>query len=139
MILDHEKALSEIACVSFDLPLGVDVQCSTGSTALKKAAEVKRKAEALSPHAAISVIPIHGEEEYGKFLSCGAEEFTFYDVDSKTEVTLKYAEIRKIKNGYGGYNFVRGRHTDRTKGVIVTLAFVAALGALIGAVASAKD
>jgi hypothetical protein len=105
----------------------------------KKAAEVKRKAETLSPHSAISVIPIHGEEEYGNFLSSGTDELTFYDIDRKTEVTLKYAEIQKIKDGYGGYNSVRGRHTDRTKVVIVVLAVAGALGALIGAAASAKN
>jgi hypothetical protein len=105
----------------------------------KKAAEVKHKAETLSPHSAISVIPIHGEEEYGNFLSSGTDELTFYDIDRKTEVTLKYAEIRKIKDGYGGYNSVRGRHTDRTKVAIVVVAVAGALGALIGAAASAKN
>jgi hypothetical protein len=105
----------------------------------KKAAEIKRKADTLSPHSAISVIPIHGEEEYGNFLSSGAEELTFYDVDRKAEVTLKYAEIKKIREGYGGYNSLRGRHTDRTKTTIVVVAVVGALGALIAAAASAKN
>lgn len=106
----------------------------------KKAASVKRKAEALTPHAPISVIRIHAEEEYGNFVSCGEESFTFYDVDSKTEVTLKYADVRKIKDGYGGYSSIRGRHTDRTKGVIVTIAVIGGvLGILIGAAATAKD
>lgn len=105
----------------------------------KKAAEVKRKAETLSPNSAISVIPTHGEEEYGNFLSSGAEELTFYDVDRKTEVTVKYAEIKKIKNGYSGYNSVHGRHTDRTKVVIAVVAVAGVLGALIGAAASAKN
>lgn len=105
----------------------------------KKAAAVKRKADTLGPHSAISVIPIHGEEEYGNFLSSSAEELTFYDVDRKTEVTLKYIEIQKIKNGYGGYNSMSGRHTDRTKAVIAVVAVLGVLGALIGAVASAGN
>ena len=105
----------------------------------KNAAAVKRKADTLRLHAPISVIPIHGEEEYGNFLSSDAEEFAFYDVDRKTEVTLKYADVRKIKDGYGGYNSVRGRHTDRTKTIIVVVAVIGGLGALIGAAASAKN
>lgn len=105
----------------------------------KKAAAVKRKADTLSLHSPISVIPIHGEEEYGNFVSSDAEEFTFYDVDRKTEVTFKYADVRKIKDGYGGYNSIRGRHTDRTKTIIIVVAVVGALGALIGAAASAKN
>jgi hypothetical protein len=104
-----------------------------------KAAAVKRKADTLAPHAPISVISIHAEEEYGNFVSGNAEGFTFYDVDRKTEVTLKYADVRKIKDGYGGYNSLRGRHTDRTKTIIVVVAVIGALGALIGAVAAAKD
>ncbi len=105
----------------------------------KKAADIKRRADALAPNAAISVIPFHGDEEYGNLRSSGADKFTFYDIDRKTEVTLKYAEIRKIKEGYGGHNSASGRHTDRTKAVIVVVAVVGALGALIGAAASAKN
>jgi hypothetical protein len=105
----------------------------------KKAAAVKRKADTLTPRAEISVIPIHAEEEYGNFVSGNAEGFTFYDVDRKIEVTLKYADVRKIKDGYGGYNSLRGRHTDRTKATIVAVAVIVGLGALIGAVAAAKD
>ena len=105
----------------------------------KQAAAIKRKADTLTPRAPISVIPIHAEEEYGNFVSGNAEGFTFYDVDRKTEVTLKYADVRKIKDGYGGYNSIRGRHTDRTKAIIVVVAVTVALGALIGAVAAAKN
>ena len=105
----------------------------------KKAAAVKRKADTLTPHAPISVIPIHAAEEYGNFVSGNAEGFTFYDVDLKMEVTLQYADVRKIKDGYGGYNSLRGRHTDRTKAIIVVVAVTVALGALIGAVAAAKN
>jgi len=72
-------------------------------------------------------------------VSCGREDFTFYDVDGKAEVTLKYADVRKIKDGYGGYNSIQGRHTDRTKAVLVGVAVMAALGAAIAAAASAKN
>jgi hypothetical protein len=105
----------------------------------KLAAEVKRKVDTLSLHSPISVIPKQGEEEFGDFLSRDAEGFTFYDVDRKTEVSFKYADVRKIKDGYGGYNSTRGRHTDHTKTIIIVVAVVGALGALIGAAASAKN
>lgn len=105
----------------------------------KKAAAVKRKTDTLTPHAPISIIPIDAKEEYGNFVSSNAEGFTFYDVDRKTEITLKYSDVRKIKDGYGRYNSIRGRHTDRTKGIIVAVVVIGVLGALIGAVAAAKD
>lgn len=105
----------------------------------KKEAAIKRKADQLAPHAPISVVRIHSEEEYGDFVSSDQQGFTFYDVDRKAEVTLKYAEARKIKEGYGGYNSVQQRHTDRTKTLLIVLAVAGALGALIGAVAAAKN
>ena len=105
----------------------------------KKAAEVKRKADTLSLHSPMSVIPKQGEEEYGNFLSSDAEGFTFYDVDRKTEVSFKYVDVRKIKAGYGGYNSIRGKHTDQTKTIIIVVAVVGAIGALIGLAASAKN
>jgi hypothetical protein len=105
----------------------------------KKAAAVKRKASTLSPHAHISVIPIRGDEEYGDFVSSAAEEFTFYDVDRKSEVTLKYTQVQKIKDGYGGYNSIRKRHTDRRKATIVVVVVIGALAGLLAAVASAKN
>ena len=107
--------------------------------AAAKAAAVKRKTDTLTPHAPISIIPIDAKEEYGNFVSSNAEGFTFYDVDRKTEITLKYSDVRKIKDGYGRYNSIRGRHTDRTKGIIVAVVVIGVLGALIGAVAAAKD
>ncbi len=108
-------------------------------TLSKKAEMIKRKADALSPHSPITVILLHGTEEFGEFLSNDQEGFTFQDIDRKTDVTLKYAEVRKLKNGYGGYNSARGRHTDHTKVIIVTVAVLGALGALIGAAAAAKN
>jgi hypothetical protein len=105
----------------------------------KKAAAVKRKVDTLSLNAPISVIPINGGEGFGNFVSRDAEKFTFYDVDRKVDVTFRYDNIRKIKDGYGGYNSVQRRHTDRTKVIIVVIAVAGALGALIGAAASAKN
>jgi hypothetical protein len=105
----------------------------------KKAEAVKHKAESLTVNTPISVVPLQGAEEYGVFLSRDQEGFTFRDVDRKIDVTMKYSEVRKLKSGYGGYNSVQGKHTDRTKAVIITVAVLGALGALISAVAAAKD
>ena len=105
----------------------------------KKEAAIKRKVDQLAPRAPISVVPINSQEEYGQFVSSNQEGFTFYDADRKAEVTLKYAEVCKIKNGYGGYNAAQQRHTDRTKTIVIVLAVVGALGGLIGAAAAAKN
>ena len=110
------------------------------TTALPKRAEaVKRKAGSLVPHSPISVIPLQGDEEFGEFLSSGQEGFTFHDIDRKSDVTLKYTEVRKLKNGYGGYNSARRAHTDRTKAIIVAVVVLGGLGVLIGATATARN
>lgn len=60
--------------------------------------------------------------------------FTFHDVDQNTDVTASYADVKKVKNGYGGYNTLTQKHTDHTK------AFVAigiAAGLIIGIIVAA--
>ena len=104
----------------------------------KTASAVKHKVEGLAPHAHITVIRTGAPEEFGEFISHDQDGFTFYDVDQKQSVTLRYDEVKKVKDGYGGYNSIRGRHTDRTKGLIVALALAGVLGALIGTAAAAK-
>lgn len=105
----------------------------------KQAATVKRKVDTLAPNAPISVIPRHSREEFGNFVSRDADSFTFYDIDLKSDVTFKYVDVRKVKNGYGGYNTIQKRHTDRTKTAIVVIAVIGALGGLIAAAATAKN
>ena len=93
----------------------------------------------LSPETHITVIPLQGEEEFGKFVSSTDADFTFFDVDRKSNVTLRYSTVRKIKEGYGGYNSFQHRHTDRTRGLIVVAVAIGVLGGLIAAVAVAKN
>ncbi len=111
------------------LVFGLVAMCGAQQAApLSKAEQaVKRKAGSLSAHDRISVIRIHAAEEYGDFVSSDEGGFTFYDVDEKRNVTLRYAEVRKIKDGYGGYNSLRHRHTDRRRALIVGAAVLGGL------------
>lgn len=104
----------------------------------KWANEVKAKVDQLSPRARISVIPVQGEEEFGTYISNDSSRFTFYDVDQKMDVTLKYEEVRKMKEGYGGYNHLRRRHTDHTKAIVVGVVLAGVLLALIVGAAHAN-
>ena len=104
----------------------------------KQAAAVKQKVDRLPPQAHITVIPVDGEEEFGDFSTRDQESFTFYDVDRKLSVTLRYDAVKTIRNGYGGYNGVQHSHVDRHKEFIIVAVIVAALGALIGAAAAAR-
>lgn len=102
----------------------------------QNALKIERHVAQLAPDAKISVIPYQGREEFGRFVSRTAEGFTFHDVDSGTDVTMKYEEVKHLRNGYGGYNSITGRHVDRQRSRIFGAVFLAALlGGLLVALA----
>ena len=100
---------------------------------------IKRKADALKPHAKISVILLNGPEQFGAYISNDTDSLTFQDVDRKTEATVKYSDIKKLKEGYGGYNSFQHRHTDRSKAIVVAVIVLGVLGGLIAAATMAKN
>lgn len=128
-------------CIALLLIPAIAVAASAQQVAplSKHDSAIKRKADALARGTSISVIPTQGDEQFGTFFSNDSQGFTFHDVDRNIDVTLRYADVRKLKQGYGGYNSVRGRHTDRTRGLIVTVVVLGGLGALIAAAATAKN
>ena len=100
---------------------------------------VRARVARLSPETQITVIPLQVAEEFGEFVSSTDADFTFFHVDRKSNVTLQYSTVRKIKEGYCGYNSFQHRHTDRTRGLIVVAVAIGVLGGLIAAVAVAKN
>lgn len=125
-------------CLTLVFTLSSQASLSQAPSLTKKQLAVRQKAQSLSPQAPISVLEIGAPEEFGTFISSSDESFVFYDVDRKANVALKYSDVRKIKDGYGGYNSARGRHTDHTKAIVITLVVIGALGAIIGAAAATK-
>jgi hypothetical protein len=99
------------------------------------AAEIRQRVEQLVPGNKISVIPLQGQEAFGSFVSKGQQEFTFHDVDTGADAMLKYEEVKVIRNGYGGYNHLRHRHTDKKRALIVGAVVVAGLLGLVFAIA----
>lgn len=123
--------------LAFSIALGATAQQAASLS--PHDASVKRRADGLKPQSRISVVLTGGGEEFGTFLSDDAVGISFFDVDRKAQVTLRYDEIRKIKSGYGGYNSVQAHHTDHTKAIVVTVVVIGVLGAVIGAAAAAKN
>jgi hypothetical protein len=111
----------------------------SGDQPTKRIDATKRIVATLAPHARISVVRVHAREEYGEFLSSDQDGFTLYDVDHKMDVTLKYEEVRKVKRGYAGYNYVSHTHTDRTRNFVVAGVVVAGLLGLIVAVVASSN
>ena len=87
----------------------------------------------------ITVVFLHSAERYGTYQSSRQDDFTFYDVDQNVDLTIQYAEVKKVKNGYGGYNSVSHTHTDHTKAYVgIGIATSVIVGVVI-AVAAAKN
>jgi hypothetical protein len=124
--------------VSLALALPITSGAQLASPLSRKAAAIKRKADHLSPRAPISVVRLDADEEFGTFISSDQESFTFYDIDRKADVTLKYETAKKIKDGYGGYNSAVRRHVDRRKSLIVAAVVAGGLVVLIVAAAAAR-
>jgi hypothetical protein len=135
MVYPLSKFLS--ALLAFTLVLTSGAQQMTPLS--KREAAIKHKTDSLAAGAHISVIRFHEDEAFGNFASNNQEGFTFHDVDLNADVTLKYAEVKKIKDGYGGFNFATQRHVDRTKNFVIVAIVVGALGAVIAAAAMAKN
>ena len=131
------SAMHTVFC--FTLIIGLPSLAQQTSTLSKRAAAVQQQAAQLAPHDKISVVRYGSPEEFGNFLSRTAQDFTFYDIDLKTAVTLPYPAIKKIKRGYGGYNGLHHKHVDRDKDLLIVAIAIAGLGALIGAAATARN
>ncbi len=112
-----------------------DVHAQQTAPLSKREIAVRHKAEHLKPGAHISVIRLHEPEEFGNFVSSEQQSFTFYDVDQKANVVLHYADVKKIKDGYGGYNSIHHRHVDPTKRLIGVIVGAGIIIGLIVAVA----
>ena len=138
--MSRSRFLHAVVSVLLIVSIPVTAAAQQASGLSRRAAGIKRIADTLSPGSRISVIPFHGAERFGAFISNGSESFTFHDVDDKTDVTLKYSDVRKFKQGVGGYNSVSGKHIDRKREIIVAGVILGVLfGVLFGALATAKD
>ena len=120
-----------IVCAWLIFSFAVTSRAQQAASLSPRAAAVKQKADYLSAGDRISVVRIDADEEFGTFVANDQEGFTFHDVDRKTDVTLKYDTVKKIKNGYGGYNSINHRHVDRRRNLIVAAVVVVGLVVLI--------
>ena len=136
--MENWKVISRSVAVLLTAVLCVTADAQQVPVLSKSAQAIKRKADGLTPSSPISVVPVHGEEEFGEFISRDQESLTFHDIDRKIDVTFKYSEIRKLKSGYGGPS-ASGRHTDRKKAIVIAVIVVGVLGALIAAAAAARN
>jgi hypothetical protein len=88
----------------------------------------------------ITVSMRDGREYYGLITHVGQEDFSVKEVDLNREITLRYKDVKKVREGYGTSRNIYGRRIHPRTKLIVTLAVVGGLLALVFvAVASDKS
>jgi len=129
MFCSRIKLRSTLAVVALTLSIASNRSSAQQPQLSPQAQKVRAKVKTIPPGTKISVIRKQGPETYGTLISADETAFTYHDVDDNSDKTVPYEEIKKVKVGYGGYNSIHHKHTDRTKGLIITVIVV---GGLIG-------
>jgi hypothetical protein len=82
----------------------------------------------------ITVYMPNGQEFYGSISRIGTDDFAVNEVDLRREVVLRYAEVKKVRSGYGTGRAINGKRIHPVKrrwvmigvvGGLLTLVFVA--------------
>jgi hypothetical protein len=81
-----------------------------------------------------------GTEYYGSISRIGADDFSLNEVDQKREIALRYADVKRVREGYGTTRNLYGRRIHPRTKWIVALAVIGGLLAFVFiAVASDKS
>jgi hypothetical protein len=88
----------------------------------------------------VTVSLIGGPEYYGSVSRIGAEDFSINEVDQRREIAIRYADVGRVRQGYGTTRNIRGQRIHPRTKLIVSLAVIGGLLALVFiAVASDKS
>jgi hypothetical protein len=82
----------------------------------------------------VTVIMLNKTEYAGSVHSIEPDRFTVYEVDQKQLIDIKYDEVKKVLNGYGGKG-ISGKRVHEKRSLIVGAAILGGLliAVLIGA------
>jgi len=72
-----------------------------------------------------------GHEYYGLITQVGQEDFKVKEVALNQEITLRYQDVKKVREGYGTTRNIAGRRIHPRTKLIVTLAVVGGLLTLV--------
>jgi hypothetical protein len=75
----------------------------------------------------ITVYMPSGEQYYGTIRRIEAAAFTIDEVDQRREITLRYDEVKKVRNGYGTGHAINGKRIHPHTRLIVACAVIGGL------------
>ncbi len=96
-----------------------------------KAEKIRHHVTALSLGSPITVIMQNKAEYHGSLGTVRATEFVVNEVDENRPVTVRYEDVNKLRNGYGGYNFISGKHVDPFRSKVAAVVVLGSLLAIV--------
>ena len=95
--------------------------------------EIRQRVEKIGIGHRITIIRFDGIEHYGTVRAISASGVEIAEVDIKTVVIDDYVDIKKVRKGYGGINWISGKRPNPMWGWIAAAAiFVPLLISLKG-------
>jgi hypothetical protein len=79
----------------------------------------------------VTVAMRDGHEYYGLITQVRQEDFLLNEVDLNREITVRFQDVKKVREGYGTRRNLYGRRIHPRTHLIVTLAVVGGLLALV--------
>jgi hypothetical protein len=92
-----------------------------------RAQQIQTKILALPIGNSLTVILKDKTEYHGDLLSADNAGFVLNEVDIKQQKTIRYEDVKKLRNGYGGMNHATGRHVDPVRSKVVVMAIAGGL------------
>jgi hypothetical protein len=104
-----------------------------GSTAAQppQAEKIRQQVGKIGVLGTITVSMPRDVEYYGTVRRIGADDFSMDEIDQQREITLRYADVRKVRRGYGTTRNIYGRRIHPRTRLIVTLAVIGGLLTLV--------
>ena len=133
------RFLVSLAAVSLLVPHTSPALCAQADP---RAEKIKHDVTKIGVAQKITVFLKNGDALHGAVTRIDAASFEIAEVDLRRTETVAYADVKKIRGGYGGINLFTGQRAHPPRGVRIAAtvgAFFLAVGLPIILLATAKD
>ena len=90
------------------------------------AAAIRTKVRDMPVGGAVTINMTNGDEYYGRIKSIESDSFSIHEVDRKTDLTLRYEDVNKVRKDFGRKNLY-GKRIHPQRALITTLIVVGGL------------
>jgi hypothetical protein len=108
----------------------------------KQSEKIKRTVNKVGVGQRITVFLKNGDTMHGTLAQVGEDDFQISEVDRRQTFTVRYDEVKKAREGFGGINLLTGQRTSHRRGTRIAVTAAAFAGVIllpIILVAASKD